>query len=64
MEPDVPLRKDIKAKEITMKDFEDALKDVRPSVNKDIEKAYEELKGQFKAATAKQMREESPNYFG
>ncbi|MBW2966000.1 AAA family ATPase, partial [Candidatus Woesearchaeota archaeon] len=58
------LRKDMKSKEITMANFKEALKEVRPSVTKDIEKAYESLKGQFKAASAKQMREESPSYFG
>jgi transitional endoplasmic reticulum ATPase len=58
------LRKDMKSKEITMADFKEALKEVRPSVTKDIEKAYEALKDQFKAATAKQMKEESPSYFG
>jgi len=58
------LRKDMKAKEITMTDFKEALKEVRPSVTKDIEKAYEALKDQLKAATAKQMKEESPSYFG
>jgi transitional endoplasmic reticulum ATPase len=58
------LRKDMKSKEITMANFKEALKEVRPSVTKDIEKAYEALKDQFKAATAKQMKEESPSYFG
>jgi len=58
------LRKDIEAKEVTMADFTSALKDVRPSVTKEIEKAYEELKSHFKIATAKQMKEESPDYFG
>jgi len=58
------LRKDMKAKEITMSNFKEALKEVRPSVTKEIEKAYESLKDQFKAATAKQMKEESPSYFG
>ena len=58
------LRKDMKAKEITMSNFKEALKEVRPSVTKEIEKAYESLKDQFKAATAKQIKEESPSYFG
>jgi len=58
------LRKNMKAKFIKMSDFKEALKIVRPSVTKDIEKAYESLKDQFKAATAKQMKEESPSYFG
>jgi transitional endoplasmic reticulum ATPase len=58
------LRKNIKASEITMKDFEDALEVVRPSATKEIEKEYEGLKDQFTAARAKEMREEKPGYFG
>jgi len=58
------LREDITARSVSMKHFEKALEDVRPSVTKDIEKDYDVLKDQFKAATAKQMREDSPSYFG
>jgi transitional endoplasmic reticulum ATPase len=57
------LRKDINSKEVTMKHFEDALKDVSPSVTSDIEKMYTDLKGTFKAARAKEMKDK-PNYFG
>ena len=52
------LRKNIKATEVTMADFEAALKKVKPSVTKDIEKAYEDLQKQFKSARARQMEEE------
>tara|TARA_B100002003_G_C14139663_1_gene548065 strand:+ start:8 stop:2206 length:2199 start_codon:yes stop_codon:yes gene_type:complete len=58
------LRKDITAKEVTMKNFEEAMEEIGPSVTKEIEKNYEELKNTLKSATAKQMEEESPNYFG
>lgn len=58
------LRQDMKTKEVTMAHFKEALNVVRPSVTKDIEKAYEELKNQFSAARAKQMKEEKPAYFG
>ncbi|MBU0615085.1 MAG: CDC48 family AAA ATPase [Nanoarchaeota archaeon] len=58
------LRKDMKAKEVTMKDFEAALEKVSPSVSPDVEKAYEELKQQFSAARGKQMKEEKPSYYG
>ncbi len=58
------LRKDIKAKEITSSHFDAALKKVTPSVTKDIEKSYEDIKDQFKAAKAKQMQEEKPSYMG
>jgi transitional endoplasmic reticulum ATPase len=60
----IALREDIKAKEVAMKHFNDALKEVRSSVTKDVEKAYEEMKGQFKQARAKQMKEERPAYLG
>lgn len=58
------LRKDIKAKEIKMSHFEEALKKVRPSVNKDIEKAYQELEGKFRQASGERFREEKPSYYG
>jgi transitional endoplasmic reticulum ATPase len=55
------LRKDISSKEVTMKNFENALAKVRPSVTKEIEDMYDSLKDKFKAATAKQMKKESPS---
>ncbi|MBR9699701.1 hypothetical protein GOV09_04555, partial [Candidatus Woesearchaeota archaeon] len=58
------LRKDIKAKEVTLKNFEDALEKVPPSVTPDIQKAYEELKSGFSSAKGKQMKEEKPSYMG
>jgi transitional endoplasmic reticulum ATPase len=58
------LRKNIKAAVITMKDFEEALQVVRPSATKEIEKEYKDLKDQFTAARAKEMREDKPAYFG
>ncbi|TKJ17543.1 AAA family ATPase [Candidatus Woesearchaeota archaeon B3_Woes] len=58
------LRKDMNSKEVTMANFENALKEIGPSVTKNIEKKYEELKDSLKSSTAKQMEEESPSYFG
>ena len=58
------LRKDMKAKEITSKFFDEALEKVGPSSTKEVEKAYEELGRKFSAAKGKQMKEEMPNYFG
>ncbi|MBW2993656.1 CDC48 family AAA ATPase [Candidatus Woesearchaeota archaeon] len=58
------LRKDIEAKEITMKDFEAVMKEVGPSVTKDIEEVYEAMKDSFKSARAKEMKEEKPSYMG
>ena len=58
------LRKDIKADKIKLADFKEALEKVRPSVTKDIEKAYEELQKQFRKASSERMREEKPSYYG
>ncbi|MBI2654446.1 CDC48 family AAA ATPase [Candidatus Woesearchaeota archaeon] len=58
------LREDINSKEIYKRHFEKALEKVRPSVTKDVEKAYEELHDHFTATRAKQMLEEKPGYMG
>jgi len=55
---------DLKAEEITKKNFEDALAKVSPSVSPEVEKSYEELKQHFSAARGKQMQEEKPSYYG
>ena len=60
----IALREDIKAKEVTVKHFEKALKEVSPSVTKEIEKTYADLQDEFKKARAKQMEEEKPAYMG
>ncbi len=58
------LRKDINADKIGMNNFEKALKKVRPSITKDIEKAYEDIRNHFSSARAKEMKEEKPSYMG
>ncbi|NQV08258.1 AAA family ATPase, partial [Candidatus Woesearchaeota archaeon] len=58
------LRKDIKAKEVNLKHFEEAIEKVPPSITKEIEKSYEDLRKGFSSATAKQMQEEKPAYMG
>jgi SpoVK/Ycf46/Vps4 family AAA+-type ATPase len=58
------LRKDIKSKEVSSKNFEEALDKVPPSATPEVEKTYEELGKQFSSAKGKQMKEEMPNYFG
>jgi len=58
------LRENMSAKEIAKENFEAALKKVRPSVTKDIEKVYRDLQDQFTQARAKEMQEEKPVYFG
>ncbi|MBD3163991.1 CDC48 family AAA ATPase [Candidatus Woesearchaeota archaeon] len=60
----IALRKDLKAKEVTMENFEEAMKKVPPSVTSDIEKSYEQLKNLLSSAQAKQMKEERPAYMG
>ena len=58
------LRENMDAKEITSKHFEKAMHKVPPSVDKETEKSYEDLKGELSAARAKQMKEEKPTYMG
>lgn len=58
------LRDNIDAREVKSENFERALKKIRPSATKEIQRAYEELQDKFKASTAKQMDTEKPNYFG
>jgi transitional endoplasmic reticulum ATPase len=58
------LREDIKADQVTVQHFEKALEKVRPSVTKEIEKAYSDLKDHFSSARAAEMKEEKPNYLG
>jgi transitional endoplasmic reticulum ATPase len=60
----IALREDMKAVSVTEKHFNKALDVVRPSVTKEIEKAYEELQEHFQQARAKQMKEEKPTYMG
>lgn len=58
------LRENIDAKAISKKHFDRALEKVPPSVTKEIEKAYEELRENFTSARGKQMLEEKPIYMG
>ena len=57
------LRIDIKAKEVTMDAFEEALKKVKPSVTKEIEETYEQMKDQFRKARGEEIRHRE-TYFG
>ena len=57
------LRKDLKAKEVTMEHFEDALKKITPSITqKDIEK-YKQIESQY-IRTARGAAIRDANYFG
>jgi len=58
------MREDIGAKHVSMKHFEQALDKVKPSVNAEVEKAYEELQHSFRRARAEELRENKPAYYG
>ncbi len=60
----IALRKDIKAKEVTMADFDESFSIVRPSATKEIEEEYKDLKDKFSSAKAKEMKADKPSYFG
>ena len=60
----IALRESIGAKTVTMEHFEKALHTVSPSVTKDVEKMYEDLRERFRGARAKEMKKELPIYFG
>ncbi len=60
----IALREDDKAKNITMKHFEQALEVVHPSVDKEIEEKYKELEEYFSSARARQITEEKVAYVG
>ena len=58
------LREDINAKIVMEKHFQEALKKVKPSVNKSIRDMYKKIEDVFRQSTAKQMKDESQSYFG
>ncbi|MBW3018074.1 CDC48 family AAA ATPase [Candidatus Woesearchaeota archaeon] len=58
------LRKDIKAKEISMDFFDEALGKVKASASKDIQQLYQSLESKFKQATATELKREAPSYVG
>ena len=52
-----------KGKDVNMKDFEKAFKEVGPSVNKEMEDAYKKFNEYIKVAKSKEMKE-APSYMG
>ena len=60
----IALRENMGSKEITLKHFEEALNVVKPSVDKEVEEAYDKLADYFSAARAKQIKHEKADYFG
>ncbi len=60
----VALREDIKSKEVNMEHFEKAMETVRPSINKEVEEAYQQLEEYFSTARSKRIVEEKAGYVG
>ncbi|HIH11345.1 TPA: CDC48 family AAA ATPase [Candidatus Woesearchaeota archaeon] len=60
------LREDPKAKTVAMKHFKKALDVVHPSVDKDVEDAYQDLENYFSSARARQVKkkEDKASYVG
>ena len=58
------LRHDVDTTVIAAKYFDEALKDVRPSVTKEIMEAYSQFENNFRSARGKEFKEEKPSYYG
>ena len=58
------LRKDINAKEVTMKSFEDALVKARPSITSDDLEKYKQIEEQYIRTARGAAIRETPSYFG
>ncbi|MBI4438858.1 AAA family ATPase [Candidatus Woesearchaeota archaeon] len=58
------LRKDMNAKSVTAKNFEESLKKIKPSVSKETEEVYESIRDQVRQARARQIKDEKPSYMG
>ena len=58
------LRTDIKAKIVSKKHFDAALKKVSPSITKEVADAYQDLLNQFRSARGKEMKDTKPSYYG
>ena len=58
------LREDMASEVVEERHFMEALKNIRPSVTKEIEKAYEDVRESLSVARAKEIKEERPMYMG
>ena len=58
------LRKNINAKSVEEKYFLEALNKVKPSVTKEVEEAYQQVRESFAAARVKALKDEKPSYMG
>jgi transitional endoplasmic reticulum ATPase len=54
----IALREDFRAKDVLMKHFKEALELVQPSIDKEVEEYYNQLKQYFSSARAKTIKEE------
>lgn len=60
----IALRENIDITKLKIEHFVKALNKVKPSVDKEIEKTYQELENYFRTAKAKEMQEEKLGYVG
>ncbi len=58
------LRENIASKLVEGRHFMEAIKNVRPSVTREIEKAYDDVRESLSVARAKEIKEEKPMYMG
>ncbi len=58
------LRENMASKSIEGRHFVEALKTVRPSVTKEVEKTYEDVKDFLTVARAREIKEDKPSYMG
>lgn len=58
------LRKDINSKQVTVKDFENALKDITPSLTQKLQKHYDTFEQRRKKLQEERIKEEQPSYIG
>jgi transitional endoplasmic reticulum ATPase len=58
------LREDIDSDEVKMQHFEEAMKKVSASVSDDVIESYKEMGQHFRSATAEEMKESRPGYYG
>jgi transitional endoplasmic reticulum ATPase len=58
------LRNDINSKQVTVKDFENALKDITPSLTQKLQKHYNTFEQRRKKLQEERIKEEQPSYIG
>lgn len=58
------LRENMESVEVSLLDFDDAFKVVRPSVTKEVEDIYKSLEGDFRQQRAEEIKKSKVDYFG